>query len=261
MSTAYHPQTDGQTERVNQEIEGYLRIYCGNHPEEWAHHIPDMEFAHNVNVHSATNQAPFALMMGYLPTVTPELQIRSSLPSAENRLKELSQRRDEAHASIEIAKQRMAERVTRNFVPFKEDQMVWLEAKNLNTGGAFKKLRSKREGPFRIKKVMGPLVYQLDLPQSWKIHDVFHASLLSAYQITEAHGPSFTEPPPEKVDGEDEYEIEAIVNHRKGRNGQIIWYEVAWKGWPSSENSRLKPEMLNNAQELVAEYKERHNLT
>ena len=154
----------------------------------------------------------------------------------------------------------MAERYPLTYKPFKEGEKVWLEAKNLNTGVAFKKLRSKREGPFRIKKVMGPLVYQLDLPQSWKIHDVFHASLLSAYLITDAHGPSYTEPPPEKVDGEDEYEIEAIVNHRKGRNGKVIWYEVAWKGWPSSENSRLKPEMLGNAQEILEEYKRRNNL-
>ena len=145
-------------------------------------------------------------------------------------------------------------------MPFREGQKVWLEAKNLNTGGAFKKLRSKREEPFRIKKVMGPLVYQLELPQAWKIHDVFHASLLSPYRVTDAHGPSYTEPPPEKVDGEDEYEIEVIVNHRTGRSNRVIWYEVAWKGWPSSENSRLKPEELEHAQELLEEYKRRNNL-
>ena len=182
------------------------------------------------------------------------------MPAAEDRIKELGQRRDEARASIELAKHRMSERITRNFRPFKKGQKVWLEAKNFNTGGMFKKLRAKREGPFRIKRVIGPLVYQLELPQSWKIHDVFHASLLSPYQETDAHGPSYTEPPPDLVDGEEEYEVEAIVNHRKNQSGKVIWYEVAWKGWPSSENSHLKPDQLEHSKELLDEYKRRHNL-
>ena len=104
------------------------------------------------------------------------------------------------------------------------------------------------------------MVYQLEPPQSWKFHDVFHASLLSPYQETDAHGPSYTEPPPDLVDGEEEYEVEAIVNHRKNRSGKVIWYEVAWKGWPSSENSRLKPDQLEHSKELLDEYKRRHNL-
>ena len=107
MSTAYHPQTDGQTERMNQEIEAYLRIYCGAHPEQWVDHLPDLEFAHNINVHSATNQSPFALMMGYNPQVTPTVAYQSAMPAAEDRIKELGQRRDEARASIELAKHRM----------------------------------------------------------------------------------------------------------------------------------------------------------
>ena len=67
MSTAFYPQTDGQTERTNQEIEAYLRIYCSNHPETWTKHLPLMEFSHNNCVHSVTKQTPFSLLLGYQP--------------------------------------------------------------------------------------------------------------------------------------------------------------------------------------------------
>ena len=67
MSTAYHPQTDGGTERLNQGIEAYLRAYCADHPETWAEHIVEMEFAHNQYQSAERNASPFFLMMGYNP--------------------------------------------------------------------------------------------------------------------------------------------------------------------------------------------------
>ena len=85
MSTAYHPQTDGETERVNQEIEVYLRIYCGTHPKAWADHLTDIEFAHNQRVHSTTHQTPFYLMMGYEPRAIPALTEHSPVPSLADR--------------------------------------------------------------------------------------------------------------------------------------------------------------------------------
>jgi hypothetical protein len=73
LSTAYHPQTDGETERINQEVETYLRIFCGSNPTSWVEMIPHAEFAHNHHPHSITRKSPFYLMMGYeshaLPSV------------------------------------------------------------------------------------------------------------------------------------------------------------------------------------------------
>ena len=264
MSTAYHPQTDGQTERANRDIEASLRIYCGSHPEKWADHIADLEFSHNNTTHSATQQSPFALMMGYEPQAIPTLATESNLPSAEQRLKELTSRRDEARASIEMAKQRMAERITRNFTPFKLGQKVWLEAKNLNIGGDYRKLQSEREGPFPITKVLGPLVYELKLPDNWTIHPVFHASLLSPCHETDAHGPLHPQLPPDLVDGEEEYKIENIVGHKKrkirNRDEYTIRYEVKWKGWPNSENTLLREEDLGHAQDILQAYKRQHRI-
>ena len=71
MSTVYHPQTDGETERMNREIEAYLRIFCSSHPLEWVEYLPNLEFAFNNREHSATKQSPFYLMYGSHPKALP----------------------------------------------------------------------------------------------------------------------------------------------------------------------------------------------
>ena len=72
FSTAYHPQTDGFTERMNQEIETYLHIYCSQHPETWASYLPIAEFAHNTRPHSVTKISPFYALMGFEPRGLPD---------------------------------------------------------------------------------------------------------------------------------------------------------------------------------------------
>ena len=111
MSTAFHPQTDGQTERTNQEIEAYLRIYCSNHPETWTEHLPLMEFSHNNRVHSVTKQTPFALLLGYQPRAIPHVIEDTNIPSLSERLKQLNQQRSEALAAHELAHALMAQRI------------------------------------------------------------------------------------------------------------------------------------------------------
>ena len=83
LSTAYHPQTDGETERVNQELETYLRLFTSNKPEEWSTLLPMAEFTHNSTTHSVTQKTPFSLMMGYEPRAYPSLG-RTFLPNLEN---------------------------------------------------------------------------------------------------------------------------------------------------------------------------------
>ena len=73
----------------------------------------------------------------------------------------------------------------------------------------------RREEPFRITEVLGPVTYRLQLPASWKIHNVFHATLLRPYKENETYGQNYPEPPPELLDGEEVYEVETILNHRK----------------------------------------------
>ena len=116
----------------------------------------------------------------------------------------------------------------------------------------------KQEGPFTIAEVMGPVTYRLNLPKTWKIHPVFHAGLLVPYRITKEHGPDYPRPPPDVVDGEEEYEVEAILNHRSTRRRRQ--YLVVWKGLPSHENSWEPEGHLKHAQTILQAYKKRHKL-
>jgi hypothetical protein len=95
----------------------------------------------------------------------------------------------------------------------KEGDQVWLEAKNLKVKGT-KKLMPHQYGPFKITKKISPMAYQLNLPQSMKIHDVFHINLISPYKEMEAYGIPYTRLPPDIKEGEEEYEVKAILDMR-----------------------------------------------
>ena len=152
----------------------------------------------------------------------------------------------------------MAERVKTRFKPFKTRTKVWLETKNLRLQAPHGKLTHKREGPFEIEKVLGPLVYHLKLLKKWRIHPVFHANLLTPYQETQTHGPNFLKPPPDLIDAEEEYEVESIINHRR-RYGKIQ-YLIRWKGYPLSDSSWEPTSNLTHAKSLLQAYKRRHKL-
>ena len=108
LSTAYHPQTDGETERVNQELETYLRLFSSNKPEEWSTLLPMVEFAHNSTTHSIIQKTTFVLMMGYEPRAYPSLG-KTFLPNLERQLSDLSDTQDDAQAAYKIAQQKMKE--------------------------------------------------------------------------------------------------------------------------------------------------------
>ncbi|THH08070.1 hypothetical protein EW145_g2952 [Phellinidium pouzarii] len=90
LSTAYHPQTDGQTERANQEIEAYLHIYCGTAPNTWTESIPDLEFSHNLQTHSVTKTSPFNIILSYNPIPIPPAIEPTNLPSLSEQLRLLT---------------------------------------------------------------------------------------------------------------------------------------------------------------------------
>ena len=97
LSTTYHPQTDGETEQVNQELETYLRLFTLNKPKEWSTLLPMAEFAHNSATHSVIQKTLFSLIMGYKPQAYPPLG-KMFLPNLESRLLDLSLAWDEAQA-------------------------------------------------------------------------------------------------------------------------------------------------------------------
>ncbi|KAI5115935.1 hypothetical protein M0805_007711 [Coniferiporia weirii] len=146
----------------------------------------------------------------------------------------------------------------RGFCPFKLGDKVWLEATNLHFPNRSHKLAPKWEGPFPIIQVLSPLNYRLSLPPAWKIHPIFHASLLSAYMETNTHGPSFTQPPPDQIEGHQEFKIEAIISHKGNRNRRR--FLIKWTGYPSSENQWLPETALSHAADTNKTYKIAKNL-
>ena len=88
--------------------------------------------------------------------------------------------------------------------------MVWLDMRNLKTAHQIRKFSPRREGPFKIEKIFGPVTAKLELPQRWKIHPIFHVSLLTPYHENETH---LLDHPPDLIDNEEEFEIETIISH------------------------------------------------
>ncbi|ESK82045.1 hypothetical protein Moror_13433, partial [Moniliophthora roreri MCA 2997] len=157
---------------------------------------------------------------------------------------------------IELARKRVLERGNRKNDVFEKGQKVWLEGKNLDFGYPTKKLSPKREGPFEIEEVMGPVTYKLKLPRQWRIHPVFHVGLLSPYKETDEHGANYLEPPPDIIDGHEEFEIEAIVGHKPRKTPKK--FLVSWKGYDSSHNEWKEKEELANAMEIYLDYIIKH---
>src|SRR5258705_8961503 len=114
----------------------------------------------------------------------------------------------------------------------------------------------KREGPFPIAEVLGPITYRLKLPKTWKIHDSFHSILLKPFTETPQYGRAKIPPAPELIDGEEEYEVDHIVRHKRNKHGQ--WsFLIRWKGCEPKDNSWEPASHLKNAKETVDEYKKR----
>lgn len=259
MSTAFHPQSDGTTERFNQEIAAYLSIYCSNNPSEWTKHVPLLEFAHNSRIHSDRQKSPFELIMGINPKGIPSIIETPSVHSSEQRLRELDQARNEAIAAHKLAQERMKQRIKSTFKPFREGQQVWLDSRNLKLSYPSRKIAPKREGPFKIKRVLSPLTYELTLPSKWKIHPIFHAVLLSPYNETEVHGPNIRSPSPEFIGDEVEHEVEGVLKHRI-RDNQLEFL-VKWKGFDHDENEWMTEEVLApHALAVLNDYRKGHQL-
>jgi transposase InsO family protein len=165
LTTAYHPQSDGATKRVNEEIKAYLSIYCTSHPEDWLHLLSTLEFTHNNRRHAEQIHCPFKLIQGDNPISIPITFSHTKFPTIEEKIKRIISDREEALAVHELARTRIANWKQLKFFPFKKNQKVWLDMRNLKMSH-HRKIAPKCEGPFKINEVLGPVTYQLKLPES-----------------------------------------------------------------------------------------------
>ena len=132
---------------------------------------------------------------------------------------------------------------------------VWLEGKHLRTHQPTHKLAARHHGPFTIQEVLSPINYHLELPHQWCIHPVFHIDLLTPYQETPMHGTNYQCPPPDLVDGEEEYEIEKVIDFQCFGQRKAPQYLVKWKGYPDLENQWVNWQDMN-ANEAIREYED-----
>ena len=152
----------------------------------------------------------------------------------------------------------MAQQSFRRFTPWKVGNKVWLKATNLHLHLPSRKLSPKWLGPFEITHILSPLTYRLKLPCTWKIHNVFHATLLSPYHSTEAYRPFFSEPPPDIIDNEEEYEVKAMLSHKGLKSCRK--YLMSWKGYSAAENTWEPESNFCHSALILSAYKQHHNL-
>jgi RNase H-like domain found in reverse transcriptase/Integrase zinc binding domain/Chromo (CHRromatin Organisation MOdifier) domain/Integrase core domain len=264
-STAYHPITDGQTERMNQEIETYLRFYANHDQSNWSQYLPLAEFTYNDHRSSSTGFSPFYLTNGRHPTKGFELAEYSSdndsATEFATRLKEVSEvAKDNLRHTQEVMKNSYNKHKKAANVYQKGDK-VWLDAMNLTSTRPTKKLEEKRYGPFEVLEKVGFSSYRLGIPAAWKIHPVFNECLLRP--VVE---PRFTwqdvydQPPPDIVDAEEVYEVQEILDTRVRKRGRYEYRQflVSWKGYPSEDNTWQDEDDLEDAADVVADFKRRH---
>src|ERR1700761_8604173 len=253
LSTAFHPQTDGLSERKNQWVEQFLRMVTTAQQDDWADWLPLATAVHNSWENATIKTTPMEVIMGARPHLDAGPSAPSNNQTVEERSHQIARRREQAIKALNAASDAHISD------QFGVGDRVWLEARNLTLPYPTAKLAPRRHGPFPIIKRVSAVAYQLQLPPTWTIHDVFHTSLLTCYQETPQHGPNYTRPPLELVEGEQEYEVETISGHRHFGKKRQLQYLIKWKGYPISDNT-WEPSENVHAPELIRRYHERNPL-
>jgi hypothetical protein len=271
LTSAFHPQSDGQTEKSNQLIEEVLRHYTAEDQRQWDDYLFMVEYAINSHVHSSTGFAPYQLVMGYIPPSPFDrvfgLRERSQLHRPDHLSREdwakckndlLQQHMAKMQAMWAAAKkalQRTAAQMcnsrdsTRRPHRYKVGDWVMLSTRNLKlTGITVPKLAPRWIGPFRITALVGrepAQAVQLELPPHSRVHNVFHVSLTTPFKGEMKSTPTGGQVPvdvtdPVWVEGDVEYLVERILGHRtrnRGRNATRREFLVKWDGYGPEMNT------------------------
>ena len=253
LSTAYHPETDGQTERTNRTMKTYLRIYSNQRQNNWVSLLPMAQMAYNNKVSESTGKTPFFANYGKHPNLFlrtyPSQKTEAAILNAE----ELRQVHQELRLNIENAQRKTISytNTKRKMAPqLERGDKVYLLTKNLRTKRPSKGLDNVKVGPFLIEARKGPVNYKLQLPTDAKIHPVFHVKLLE---------PADPSTPLQKTfhyedEEETEFEVEKILQHRTSSNQGPTEYLVKWKGYPDEENTWEPETNLANCRQKLSQY-------
>lgn len=256
LSTAFHPQTDGLTERMNAEVERALRIYINFQQDNWSEWLPVVEAALNNRVVTSTNCSPFFLSHGYnmealsLQDIHPT-EVLSPQDIGTNILSKIRQTTEWAQHSIAVAQQSMERHANKRRQPAQQyhvGQWVWLNLRNIGTERNCKKLDDKAQ-KFKVIEIIGSHACKLQMPTG--VHNVFHVDLLRPYE--DDPFPSqvvpLLNPPAMTIDGTEEYLVEAILGSRTRKSK--LEYRVKWLGY---NNTTWEPEAHVQDCEALALY-------
>jgi hypothetical protein len=251
LSTAYHPQTDGQTERLNQTLENYVRSYVNYQQDDWVQLLPMAQFAYNSSEAEGTKQSPFYANYGFEPEIHRQPRDHEQVPRAMTTADKLKGLHDSLKDEIRFAQERMS----RYYNPkrlkgptFERGDKVYLTRRNIKTKRPSDKLDHKRLGPFEVTDKIGDTNYRLSLPQGMRIHPVFHISLLEP-----AHRNTKIQDDIEVETEESEYEVERILDSRLSQQGTLE-YLIKWEGYEHSENTWEPREHLSHCQQTLRQY-------
>jgi transposase InsO family protein len=250
LSTAYHPQSNGQTERLNQTLEQYLRAYVNYEQDNWVQLLPTAQIAYNSSVQESTQLSPMYANYGY----EPEFLNRTILdgpdaPAAILTKETLHSLHAEMKTELEFIQERMKKYYDKTRLKgpiLKEGDKVYLLRKNITTTRPSDKLDYKKLGPFKILKKKSDTNYELSLPDTMHIHPVFHISLL---EKAPANAPD-QDHPIEVY--EEEFEPEKILK-KEVRNGQTF-YLVKWKNYDEKDNTWEPVKHLTNCRHLITKF-------
>ena len=255
LSTAFHPQTDGQTERINQEVEQYLRFFIEHRQKDWLKWLAMVEFAINNKVHTATKILPFIANYRKELRMGGDIRKKGKVESAT----EFAERMKKVHEEAEVALRKTQEEMKRymdrgrkEVEKWKKKDRVLLSTKDLVfKERPSKKLTERYMGPYVIEEVVSSNAVKLRLPSSMRIHPVVNISRIVRYK-EQVKGQKKKEGKPVEVEGVEEWEVEKILNKKKMRG--VEKYLIRWKGFTAEGDTWERRENLKNAKELIEEF-------
>jgi len=258
LSTAYHPQTDRQTERINQELEQYLRVFIDHRQEQWPDWLETAEFAYNNKIHAATKILPFKANYGQDLRMGFEGRRKGKYKAAGKFVERMKRIQEEAKAVLEKVQEEMkkfADKKQREREEYRVGDLVLLSTKDLKwqiKGRRSEKLTEHFVGLYKVKGIISSNAIELELSKSIRIHSVVNVSRVWLYK-PQVEGQKKIPPKPVIIEGEEEFEVEKILNKRTVRGKKK--FLVRWKGYMAEEDTWENRENLENVKELVKEFK------